>query len=138
MQSWHLARIAFARVSFFVMGFTSQLGTPPAAPESELDRLQAFNNLFGDIAWEDRDRVGKMIADTIPSQVAADAAFRNARRNSDEANARIEHDKVLARIVTSMVKDDAELFKQFFDNEDFRRWMTATVFERSWARTEAP
>ena len=110
--------------------------------EPELDRLsnilQAFNHLFGDIAWEDRDRVGKMITETIPAKVAADAAFRNARQNSDEANARIEHDRVLDRIVTGMVKDDAELFKQFFDNEDFRRWMTATVFERSCARTPAP
>lgn len=70
--------------------------------------------------------------------MAADAAFRNARRNSDDANARIEHDRVLDRIVTGLVKDDAELFRQFFDNEDFRRWMTATVFERSCARTQSP
>ena len=111
-------------------------------PEAEMDRLsnilRTFNDLFGDVAWEDRDRVGELITRTIPSRVAADAAFRNARRNSDDANARIEHDRVLARIVTGMVKDDAELFKQFFDNEDFRRWMTATVFERSCASTPAP
>ena len=44
-------------------------------------------------------------------------------------NARIEHDRVLARIVTGMVKDDAELFKQFMDNEGFKRWMTDRVFE---------
>ena len=102
-------------------------------PEPELDRLsnilRAFNDLFGDIAWDDRDRVGELITKTIPAKVAADAAFRNARENSDDANARIEHDKVLARIVTGMVKDDAELFKQFMDNEDFKRWMTARVFE---------
>ena len=103
--------------------------------EPELDRLsnilQAFNDLFGDIAWDDRDRVGELITKTIPAKVAADAAFRNARANSDDANARIEHDKVLARIVTGMVKDDAQLFKQFMDNEDFRRWMTTVVFERA-------
>ena len=102
-------------------------------PEPELDRLsnilQALNDLFGDIAWEDRDRVGELITRTIPARVAADAAFRNARRNSDAANARIEHDRVLARIVTGMVKDDAELFKQFMDNEGFKRWMTDRVFE---------
>ena len=102
-------------------------------PEPELDRLsnilQAFNDLFGNIAWDDHDRVGELITKTIPAKVAADAAFRNARENSDDANARIEHDKVLARIVTGMVKDDAELFKQFMDNEDFKRWMTARVFE---------
>ena len=45
---------------------------------------------------------------------------------------------MLDRIVTGLVKDDAELFRQFFDNEDFRRWMTAAVFERSCARTQAP
>ncbi len=73
-----------------------------------------------------------------PSRVAADAAFRNARQNSDDANARIEHDKVLARIVTGMVKDDAELFKQFMDNEDFRRWMTDRVFELSCEQTTVP
>ena len=102
-------------------------------PEPELDRLsnilKAFNDLFGDIAWQDLDRVGELITKTIPAQVAADSAFRNARQNSDDANARIEHDKALERVVTRMVNDDAELFKQFVDNEDFRRWMTARVFE---------
>ena len=111
-------------------------------PEPELDRLsnilQAFNDLFGDIAWDDRDRVGELITKTIPAKVAANAAFRNARENSDDANARIEHDKVLARIVTGMVKDDAELFKQFMDNEDFKRWMTARVFELACEQAGAP
>ena len=110
-------------------------------PEPELDRLsnilQAFNDLFGDISWDDRDRVGELITETIPAKVAADAAFRNARQNSDDANARIEHDKVLARIVTGMVNDDAELFKQFMDNPDFKRWMTTVVFERACEATGA-
>ena len=93
-----------------------------AAPE--LDRLsnilKTFNDLFGDIAWGDRDRVGELITKTIPAKVAADAAFRNARKNSDDTNACIEHDKMLARIVAGMVKDDAELFKELMDNEDFK------------------
>ena len=102
-------------------------------PEAELDRLsnilQAFNDLFGDIAWQDRDRVAELITKIIPAQVAADSGFRNAQQNSDEANTRIEHDKALERIVTRMVNDDAVFFKQFVDNEDFRRSMTAWVFE---------
>ena len=110
-------------------------------PEPELDRLsnilKTFNDLFGDIPWQDGDRVGQLITETIPAQVAADSAFRNARQNSDDANARIEHDKALERVVTRMVKDDAELFKQFVDNEDFRRWMTARVFELACETTPA-
>ena len=102
-------------------------------PEPEMDRLsnivRAFNELFGDIAWEDGDRVRDLITRTIPSRVAADAAFRNARRNSDEANARIEHDKALLRVMTSLMRDDTELFKQYVDNAGFKRWMTDRVFE---------
>jgi len=52
----------------------------------------------------------------------------NAQRNSDKQNARIEHDKALGRVMTALINDDTELFKQFSDNESFRRWLTDTVF----------
>ena len=101
-------------------------------PEPEVDLLsnilRVFNEHFGDIPWEDADRVRQLITETIPSRVAEDTAFRNARRNSDEQNARIEHDRALLRVMTSVMKDDAELFKHFMDNDGFKRWMTDTVF----------
>jgi type I restriction enzyme R subunit len=101
-------------------------------PEPELDRLsnilKTFNEQFGNISWSDSDRVHKLITEEIPNRVAADKAYRNARQNSDKQNARIEHDKALARVMTAVLKDDTELFKQFMDNESFRRWLTDTVF----------
>ena len=104
-------------------------------PEPELDRLsniiRSFNEHFGNISWEDGDRMVQLVAETIPSRVAADNAFRNAHRNSDLENARIEHDKALQRVVTSLMKDDTQLFKQFMDNESFRRWLTDMVFRRA-------
>ena len=69
-----------------------------------------------------------MIIETIPAKVAEDAAFRNARQNSDRENARIEHDKALLRVMTSIMKDDTELFRQFADNPDFKRWLGGVVF----------
>ena len=63
-----------------------------------------------------------------PARVAADAAYQNARKFSDKQNARIEHDKPLVRMVTALIQDDTELFKQFSDNDGFRRWLTDTVF----------
>ena len=60
--------------------------------------------------------------------VAADHAYQNARQNSDKANARIEHDKALGRVMTALLRDDTELFKQFSDNPSFKRWLTDTVF----------
>lgn len=101
-------------------------------PESELDRLsniiKTFNDQFGNITWTDKDRVHRLITEDIPAKVAADTAYQNAKQHSDKQNARIEHDKALARVMTAVLKDDTELFKQFSDNDGFRRWLTDTVF----------
>jgi len=100
--------------------------------EPELDRLsnilKSFNDQFGNIPWTDADRVHKLITQDIPIRVAADSAYQNAKQNSDRQNAKIEHDKALARVMTAVLKDDTELFKQFMDNESFKRWLTDTVF----------
>lgn len=101
-------------------------------PEPELDRLsniiRSFNEQFGNISWTDADRVHRLITQEIPAKVAADPAYQNARKNSDKQNARIEHDKALARVMMQILSDDTELFKQFSDNEGFRRWLADTIF----------
>ena len=110
-------------------------------PEPELERLSSilktFNDQFGNIPWSDADRVHKLITEDIPNRVAADKAYENARQNSDRQNARIEHDKALARVMTAVLKDDTELFKQFMDNETFKRWLTDTVFGLTYVERRA-
>ena len=110
--------------------------------EPELDRLsnilRTFNEHFGDIRWEDADRVTQFITETIRARVAADTAFRNARQNSDRQNARIEHDKALLRVMTAVMRDDTELFKQFMDNAGFKRWLTDTVFSLAYEPAGTP
>ena len=110
-------------------------------PEPELDRLsnilKTFNDQFGNIPWEDQDRVRRLITKEIPARVAEDPAYRNARENSDRQNARIEHDEALRRVMTAVIKDDMQLFKQFTDNESFRRWMTDNVFGLTYSQPQA-
>ena len=110
-------------------------------PEPELDRLsnilKTFNDQFGNIPWTDQDRVHKLITEDIPARVAADPRYLNARKNSDRQNAKIEHDEALKRVMTAVLQDDTELFKQFMDNEGFRRWMTDTVFGLTYETTGA-
>ncbi len=100
-------------------------------PEPEMDKLsniiKAFNDQFGGL-FNDPKAVEKRIIDVIPPKVAADPAYQNAKQHSDRQNARIEHDKALKRVITTMFKDDAQLFKQFQDNESFRLWLTETIF----------
>jgi len=101
-------------------------------PEPELDRLsnilREFNDLFGNIQWTDSDRIHRLITHDIPNRVAADPAYQNAKKNSDRQNARIEHDRALLRVMTAVLADDTQLFKEFSDNESFRRWLTERIF----------
>jgi type I restriction enzyme R subunit len=112
-----------------------------AIAEPELERLsnilKTFNEMFGNIEWTDADRIERLVTEEIPAKVAADQAYKNAQANSDKQNARIEHDKALGRVMTSLLKDDTELFKQFTDNESFRKWLTETVFALTYEPPEA-
>jgi type I restriction enzyme R subunit len=102
-------------------------------PEPEMDRLsniiKAFNEQFGSL-FIDPKAAEKRIFEVIPPKVAADPAYQNAKKNTP-SNARIEHDKALQKVMTAMLKDDVQLFKQFQNNQSFRRWLTETVFGMS-------
>ncbi|MGE0126970.1 MAG: type I restriction endonuclease subunit R [Blastocatellales bacterium] len=98
--------------------------------EAELDRLsnilKNFNDQFGTL-FTDADRVVRRIREDIAPKVAADQAYQNARKNTPNA-AGIELDAALRRVVTPLFKDDTEFFKQFFQNESFKRFVTDMVF----------
>lgn len=102
-------------------------------PETEQEFLSIiigeFNERSANIAWKDTDRVQRLVTETIPSMVAADPAYQNARRNSDEQNARIEGEKALRRVMNSVMQDDMELFKQYTDDDDFKRWFVGAVLK---------
>ena len=105
-------------------------------PEPEMDQLsniiKDFNGRFGNIEWKDQDKIERVIAEELPSKVAGDRAYQNAMANSDQQNARIEHDKALERAMTELLADHTELFKQFSDNESFRRWLSEMVFAATY------
>ena len=119
----------------------AEIGPVPASgefrkPEPEIDRLsnilRMFNELFGNIEWKDADKIGRVIAEELPAKVSADRAYRNAMENSDRQNARIEHDKALEQAVIELLSDHAELFKQFSDNDSFRKWLSETIFQATY------
>ena len=112
-------------------------------PEAEMDRLsniiRDFNDRFGNIEWKDADKIETVIAVELPTKVARDAAYQNAMSNSDRQNARIEHDRALERAMTDLLADQTELFKQFSDNDSFRKWLSEMIFSATYvaATTDA-
>lgn len=101
-------------------------------PEPELDRLsnivRAFNDQFGKVEWKDADKIHEVITEEIPTKVAADTAYQNAKKHNDKQNARIEHDRALGKVMMELISDHTELFKQFSDNPAFKKWLADTVF----------
>lgn len=89
--------------------------------------LETFHDLFGNISWRDEDQVKKHIA-AIPEIVAKDKDYQNAMKNSDKQNAKIESQKALNRAVINLMSDNMEVFKQYNDNDSFKKWLSDMVF----------
>jgi type I restriction enzyme R subunit len=98
--------------------------------EAALDRLsnilKMFNEQFGTL-FTDADRVAKRICDDIAPQVASDNAYRNARENTPHT-ARMAHDQALAKVMQKLLKDDTQVYKQFVENESFKRFIGDMVY----------
>ncbi len=105
------------------------IGSGGHKPEAELDYLsnilKTFNEQFGTL-FSDADRVARRIKDDIAPKVAADPAYLNAKKNTPNT-ARIEMDAALMRVIGPLLKDDTEFYKQFVQNDSFRRFVTDVV-----------
>lgn len=116
-------------------------GTAGGKPEAELDHLtqilNTFNDLFGGIEWKDEDNVRRQIRE-LPAMVAKNEKYRNALKNSDKQNARMESDNALKNAVFSIMQDNMEIFKQFNDNPSFRKWLSDLVFDVTYAGSDRP
>jgi type I restriction enzyme R subunit len=110
-------------------------------PEVETDKLsniiKTFNELFGH-HFPDPDKASEVIAVDIPQKVQANVAYQNAMQNSDKDNARIEHDKALQKAILDLMGTHTELFKQFSDNPQFRKFVSDTVFQTTYQPQPPP
>lgn len=101
--------------------------------EPELDRLsnilKSFNEQFSTL-FSDADRVVKRIRDDIAPKVAADAAYKNAKENTPHT-ARMAHDQALNNVMQALLKDDTDVYKQFVENEAFKRFVSDMVYRQT-------
>lgn len=109
--------------------------------EPEMDLLSVilsdFNDMFGNINWNDVDNVRRQILE-IPAMVSRDEKYRNAMKNSDEQSARLESERVLQQVIFAIMADNMELFKQFQDNPSFKKWLSDLVFHLTYNKEGKP
>lgn len=105
------------------------VANPQGHKMEKLDIIIAnFNDIFGNIDWQDKDNVARQIKE-IPEMVAKDQRIINAFKNSDEANIRIEYDSVLIDVMKAIMNDNLELFMQFSQNTQFKKWLSDSVYK---------
>jgi type I restriction enzyme R subunit len=84
--------------------------------DPELDRLsnilKTFNEAFGTL-FTDADRVVNRIRHDI----------------APPHTARTAHDQALSKVMQTLFKEDAQVYKQFVENESFKRFVSDMVFD---------
>lgn len=109
--------------------------------EPEMDLLSVilsdFNDMFGNINWNDADNVRRQILE-IPAMVSKDEKYQNAMKNSDEQSARLESERALQQVIFAIMADNMELFKQFQDNPSFKKWLSDLVFNLTYNKEGRP
>ncbi len=99
--------------------------------------LNDFNDMFGNISWNDADNVRRQILE-IPAMVSRDEKYQNAMKNSDEQSARLESERALQQVIFAIMADNMELFKQFQDNPSFKKWLSDLVFNLTYNKDGKP
>lgn len=99
--------------------------------------LSNFNEIFGNIDWEDPDNVKRQIRE-IPAMVSRNEEYQNAMRNSDEQSARLESERALQQVIIAIMADNMELFKQFQDNPSFKKCLSNMVFNLTYNKEGKP
>jgi type I restriction enzyme R subunit len=111
------------------------VGTAGGQVEPTMDQLSAvvreFNERFGATDFRDQDRVKRFLFEELPEKIGANGRVRNALRNSDTQNARIEHDRALDDELLGSLADHTDLYALYNTDRVFKAWLQERLFAAS-------
>ena len=102
-------------------------GDPKGQPE--LDRLSQILKTFSDnfgILFTDGAHVTKRIREDIAPKVADNPAYQNAKENT--AHRAHGSNQALGKAMQILLKEDAQIYKLFVENDSFRRTVGDMVY----------
>ena len=91
--------------------------------------IRIFNERFGDIDWEDSDKVHKILTEHIPHDLKANSDTMQTIQNSDRQNAKIASDRKLAEFMQALLFTHTEIYKKFTDDSDFKSRYEDFIFD---------
>lgn len=94
--------------------------------------LSAFNKVYGDIEWTDKDKVQKFLFRQIPDHLKEDVAFQETLSNSDRQEAKTAFVKKLFEVMQGYMFSNIEVYKKFVDDPDFKNRYQDFLFDQQW------
>lgn len=102
-------------------------------PEPELEPLseiiREFNERFGNIDWNDEDKVVRFVFEEIPEELKKDERVNNARQQGDHQNLKIEVERAIKEIVLKHMQDQTQLYKEVMARDEFRGFLVEKLLE---------
>ena len=133
MDTYRVDKQAVMKIALADTDATIEPGTGDGGgfkPEPEMERLskilKTFNDTFGTL-FTDSDRVVKKIREEVAPRVQANTAYQNAKQNTPHT-ARMAHDQALGMAMQILLKDDTQIYKQFVENDSFKRFVGDMVY----------
>jgi type I restriction enzyme R subunit len=107
-------------------------GAAGGRPEPDVDQLSSvirdFNERFGATEFRDQDRVTRFLFEELPEKIGANGRVQNALRNSDNQNARIEHDRAVDDELLGSLADHTDLYALYNTDKSFKAWLQERLF----------
>ena len=107
------------------------------APEPEMNRLsqiiRSFNERFGNFPGKTAEETQAAVEE-ISAKVDEDKRYKNARKNSDKQNSRIEMESALQRAMLGKMVNETELFKKYQDDPGFKSGLAELIFSLTYNR----
>lgn len=88
-----------------------------------------FNELFGNIDWQDSELVRKQVEE-LTDRVKNNDDVRNAMLRNDEATANQNCDESTEQAITQMTLTHTELMQHYFQNKDFQQQLNEIIREK--------
>jgi type I restriction enzyme R subunit len=110
--------------------------------ESEFERLSAivrsFNDIFADANFSDADRVAKQATGPMLDSLVDNEHLQKIASNADQQNQRIEFDIALGNTVSTIWRDNWELFDKLDKDPQFKSAFSEHMFKLWVAKMANP
>ena len=108
-------------------------GKGPVAPDMHhlSSILDEFNQMFGGIQWEHPEQARAQL-EQLPERLYSDPTFVNAALNSNREVAQLQCNTSLMNIVATLLAENTEFCRNYFDNPTFMNFINERVFQHAY------